>query len=199
MSMIQEKDINAQQAYINFISVLTLMFPTKQIRLDDKKIKLYDQEIKEEFEIFEDNFEQFKEILISIFCLKGEDDIQYNPSGQLAKKIAEKIKKGRQKKAQLEPSSNKKIAILSRYVSILAVGQQKNINDLMNYTVYQLIDEFNRFCLKLRYMFENFVLSLSRCSSNADASIAFSSLLAQKNRLPRHKVSGLLNMFFYLL
>ena len=47
--------------------------------------------------------------------------------------------------------------------------------------------------------FENFVLSLSRCSSNADASIAFSSLLAQKKRLPRHKVSGPLNMFFYLL
>jgi len=44
-----------------------------------------------------------------------------------------------------------KVTIFSRYVSILAVGEQKNINDLMNYTVYQLMDEFNRYELKLSY------------------------------------------------
>ena len=43
------------------------------------------------------------------------------------------------------------MAILSRYVSILAVGEQKNINDLMNYTVYQLFDEFDRFELKEQF------------------------------------------------
>lgn len=57
--------------------------------------------------------------------------------------------KGRQKKAKLAP--DKKIAILSRYISVLAVGQQKDINVLMNYTVYQLMDEFNRYQLKMRY------------------------------------------------
>jgi hypothetical protein len=41
--------------------------------------------------------------------------------------------------------------LLSRYVSILAVGEKKDINDLMNYTVYQLMDEYNRFQLKTKY------------------------------------------------
>jgi len=67
----------------------------------------------------------------------------------LARKIADKIKQGRAKKAKLAPEE--KFSIFSRYISILAVGQKKDINDLMNYTVYQLMDEFNRFELKLHY------------------------------------------------
>ena len=45
----------------------------------------------------------------------------------------------------------KKISILSRYASILAVGTQKNLNELMQYTVYQLFDEFQRFQLKVQW------------------------------------------------
>lgn len=100
-------------------------------------------------EINDENFEAFKQILISMFCLTDKENKEYNPSGDLARKIANKIKKGRETKAKLAPET--KIAILSRYLSILAVGQQKDINMLMNYTVYQLMDEFNRYELKLHY------------------------------------------------
>lgn len=100
-------------------------------------------------EINDENFEAFKQILISMFCLTDKENKEYNPSGDLARKIANKIKKGREQKAKLAPET--KIAILSRYLSILAVGQQKDINMLMNYTVYQLMDEFNRYELKLHY------------------------------------------------
>lgn len=41
-----------------------------------------------------------------------------------------------------------KVAILTRYVSILAVGEKKDMNSLLGYSVYQLFDEFQRFCLK---------------------------------------------------
>jgi len=57
---------------------------------------------------------------------------------------------GRRKKAKLAPKS-KTVSLLGRYVSILAVGENKDINSLMNYTVYQIIDEFTRYQLKLRY------------------------------------------------
>ena len=100
-------------------------------------------------EINDENFEAFKQILISMFCLTDKENKEYNPSGDLARKIANKIKKGRETKAKLAPET--KIAILSRYIPILAVGQQKDINMLMNYTVYQLMDEFNRYELKLHY------------------------------------------------
>ena len=149
MMIIQEKNLQAYQAKLNVLSLLALLFPTKEILLEKGAIQLRDNQTGEVNEINEDNFEAFKEIFITMFCLTNKENKQYNPSGQLAQKIADKIKKGRQKKAKLAPDS--KIAILSRYVSILAVGEKKNINDLMNYTIYQLMDEFNRFELKMRY------------------------------------------------
>ena len=149
MMIIQEKNLQAYQAKLNVLSLLALLFPTKEILLEKGAIQLRDNQTGEVNEINEDNFEAFKEIIITMFCLTNKENKQYNPSGQLAQKIADKIKRGRQKKAKLAPDS--KIAILSRYVSILAVGEKKNINDLMNYTIYQLMDEFNRFELKLRY------------------------------------------------
>ena len=69
----------------------------------------------------------------------------------VAKKIADKLKKGRQKAAA---DKNQKVAIMSRYISILAVGLQKDMNSFMRYTVYQLFDEFKRYELK-RYNRKN--------------------------------------------
>lgn len=50
-----------------------------------------------------------------------------------------------------ESKSNQKVAILSRYISILAVGENKDMNALLNYSLYQLFDEFKRFQLKLAF------------------------------------------------
>ena len=149
MTMVREKNLESYQARLNILSLLALIFPTYKIKLDKKAIQLQSQETSEVKEINENNFEAFKQILIEMFCLTNKDNKEYNPTGDLAKKIVNKIKKGREKKAKLAPET--KIAILSRYISILAVGQQKNINDLMDYTVYQLMDEFNRYELKLHF------------------------------------------------
>ena len=149
MTMIQEKSLESQQARLNVMSILALTFPTSEILLSKKAIQLRNHQTGEVSEINDENFEAFKQILISMFCLTDKENKEYNPSGDLARKIANKIKKGRETKAKLAPET--KIAILSRYISILAVGQQKDINMLMNYTVYQLMDEFNRYELKFHY------------------------------------------------
>lgn len=149
MTMIQEKSLESQQARLNVMSILALTFPTSETLLSRKAIQLRNHQTGEVSEINDENFEAFKQILISMFCLTDKENKEYNPSGDLARKIANKIKKGRETKAKLAPET--KIAILSRYISILAVGQQKDINMLMNYTVYQLMDEFNRYELKLHY------------------------------------------------
>ena len=70
-------------------------------------------------------------------------------SGHIAKKIAEKLKKRHQRLNEIAKPN--KVAIISRYVSILAVGEQKDINSFMQYTVYQLFDEFKRYELKLNW------------------------------------------------
>ena len=95
------------------------------------------------------NFEAFKQIIIQMFCLSSSID-EYNAQGELAKKIADKFKKRKQQLATLSSKPNK-VAIFSRYISILTVGEHKDINSFMKYTVYQLFDEFQRFQLKMGY------------------------------------------------
>ena len=99
-----------------------------------------------------DNFTKFKAILAEVFCLKtAAATEEYNVQGDLAKKIAEKFKKRKQQLAELSSSKKTKIAIFSRYISILTVGQHKDMNSFMKYTVYQLFDEFQRFELKVAH------------------------------------------------
>ena len=149
MTIVQEKGIESQQARLNVLSILALLFPTSEILLEKQTIQLKNYQNGEISQINESNFDNFKQILINMFCLTNKENKQYNPSGELARKIANQIKRGREQKAKLAPEV--KISILSRYASILSVGLKKNINELMNYTVYQLMDEFNRFQLKLQY------------------------------------------------
>lgn len=129
--------------------VLSLLFPKYQIELKQAQIMFFEENEGEHY-IDENNFDQFKEIINSILCLKtitGRED--YNPQGELAKKIAAKLARGRQQAASAR--SNQKISIFSRYISILAVGEKKDMNQLFNYTIYQLFDEFQRFELKQSY------------------------------------------------
>ena len=152
MSMIQEKNMESQQAKLNVLSILTLLFPYYTINLGTKAIQLQHSQTKEIAEINNNNFEIFKNFVSEMFCLKGGDDKQYNPAGDLAKKLADKFKKARAKKMQLASNGrNQKVSILSRYISILTVGQKKDMNSFQDYTVYQLMDEFSRFNLKLQY------------------------------------------------
>ena len=152
MSMIQENNLESQQAKLNILSILTLLFPNYSFNLGTKAIQLQHSQTKEVAEINNNNFQIFKNVVNEMFCLKGGEDKQYNPAGELAKKLADKFKKARAKKAQLASGGrDQKISILSRYVSILTVGQKKDMNSFQDYTVYQLMDEFSRFNLKLQY------------------------------------------------
>ena len=128
--------------------VLALIFPYYTIDISNDCIILKkDEEIHL---INNDNFESFKLIFNQMFSFSREDVRDYNPSGELARKIAEKFQKRHQKLAELK-QDRKKIDILSRYVSVLAVGEHKDINSLLNLSVYQLFDEFERFKLKMHY------------------------------------------------
>lgn len=100
--------------------------------------------------ITRENFDAFKQIIIQMFCLQKTEAETYNVQGDLAKKIAEKFKKRNQKLATLQQKPEK-VAIYSRYISILTVGEHKDMNSFMGYTVYQLFDEFQRFELKTAY------------------------------------------------
>ena len=128
----------------NALSVLSLLFPNYEIKFEKDKMLLQ----KENFSsiINEQNYEDFKDILAQIFCLERDEKENVNPADALAAKIAEKIKKGKEKVAKSKGEGVKKLNIYSRYISILGVGN--NLIDYLNYTIYQLRDQFERFQLK---------------------------------------------------
>ena len=148
MSILMDKNPVLRKNRVDASMLFALIFPDYQIRYSFKEIQLIKEDEIHSINI--QNFENFKEILNAMFCLKtsfkNETNADFNPAGELSRKIAEKLKKGRAKVNQLK--GPQKIAILSRYISILSVGERKNINELLNYTVYQLFDEFQRFELK---------------------------------------------------
>ena len=148
MSIMKEKNTVAQKQKVSVLMLLSLIFPEYEITFKQDCILLKKNE--EEFFINNNNFEEFKKILNEMFSLnKSADSSDYNPSGEMAKQIAEKLNRRHQKLAEERPSEYK--SILNRYISILAVGLKKDINSLLQYTIYQLFDEFKRYELKTQY------------------------------------------------
>ena len=153
MSITLMKDAELQKKKTYMLMVLSLIFPQYTITLTQTDIILKDVE-QNEFKINNSNFQDFKNIFDAMFCLNmaDEESGDYNPQDPLAERIAKKLKTRHEKLNALhQGEEQKKIAILSRYVSILAVGQKKDMNSLLNYTLYQLFDEFYRYELKVSY------------------------------------------------
>lgn len=132
--------------------VLALIFPLYTIDINklNNAIVMKKEDEEEYHQINNENFEKFKHIFNSMFSFSKNETRDYNPSGEIAKQIAQKLQQRHQKLAELK-EEKKKIDILSRYISILTVGEHKDMNTLLNLTVYQLFDEFERFKLKMNY------------------------------------------------
>lgn len=129
--------------------VLALLFPQYGIKIDKDKILL--QSEKHSSSINKQNFNDFKNILSQLFCLEAESEEEYNPADALAARIAEKIKKGKMKRNQKDIKEDEDFSVYEKFISILAIGLNKNKNDLANYTIYQIRDEFQRFVMKENY------------------------------------------------
>ena len=151
MMIMDNNNPEVQKSKINAIMVLTLIFPEYQIVFQQQDIlltkRLENGNVEERY-INAKNFNRFKEIVVAMFCLNGRGDgkSDYNPGGKHAKEIADKFAKRKQVIA--EQQGNQKIAVLSRYSSILSVGLKLDLNTVLDYTVYQLFDQFERFELE---------------------------------------------------
>lgn len=132
---------------VNVLMVLALLFPQHKIKIDKEQIILQLEDISS---INNLNYEEFKSILQQIFCLNADADgknSSYNPEDGLARRIAEKIQKGKARREKVK-GEKEHGSIYGQYISILSVGLQKSKKELTKYTVYQLRDEMIRFQLK---------------------------------------------------
>lgn len=150
MSIINDNNVSMQQHVSQMYLVLSLLFPYYEILTTHEALYFMQPGTDNvQGSINNDNFEEFKKIINQMFCLTKASE-EYDPQGALAKKIADKFKQRKKQLAELQSKPNK-VAIFSRYISILAVGEHKDMNSLMQYTVYQLFDEFQRYQLKVGY------------------------------------------------
>lgn len=150
--MLTKRDIAFLEQSNSALQVLALLFPDYRINFEEKRITFIRQLENGEDEIGflnKDNFPMFKKILGEMFCLAPSVEEEFNPAGDMARKIAEKFKNRKRDLDRLKSGSKEKVStVYGRYVSILSAAEHKSVHDLLNCTIYQLLDEYERYMLK---------------------------------------------------
>ena len=143
MMVMNEKE--AKEKKIATIQVLQLLLPSYKALFTPRSLVLNGD--KHSVTIDENNFEALQEILKLVFCTKNGpmDQQSFNPQGDKAKEIAEKLMKGRARIAAEKGGTN--TSVFSQYLSILTVGLNLPLSELMNLTMFQLYDLVERYNL----------------------------------------------------
>ena len=150
MSIINSEGADLQK--ISIMTLLSLILPTHSIEIEERFILLSSS--KGDISILDENsFDHLQYIARKVFGLEGSGSEEFNPVGDKAREIAEKIKRGRAKVAALKgENSEQETSILSRYISGLSIGTNSlDINKLLDLTLYQLFDQLERYGLYTAY------------------------------------------------
>ena len=132
--------------------LFSLIFPNYIVKITENSIDfLIDEESSKIVgRITPFNFENLQIVLHDAFIPQGDNEREpdYNPANDAAQKIAEKIKKGRQKVHQQKAMSEGPHSIFADYCSVLSIGMHMDINIFFSYTPFQLYDAYRRFFSK---------------------------------------------------
>ena len=148
MTIMSEKETADKKASVQ--QVCTLLFPKYKVMFTPRSIILSGG--NDMITIDENNFEALQSALTDICCLKtGPIDQQsFNPANEEARRIAEKLMRGRQRVAEQKGLTN--VSVFSQYLSILTVGlNSMSIHDIMDLTMYQLYDLIERYMLYVNW------------------------------------------------
>lgn len=144
------KDNESADKKRSVLQVLTLLFPQYDKVLFTPQSIVFQGSIDSKI-IDENNFDFLQEVVRAITCSKtGPMDQQaFNPANDKAKEIAEKLMRGRQRVAAQNGSAN--TSMFSLYLSVLTVGLHISLNELTNYTMFQLYDLMERYSLYMNW------------------------------------------------
>ncbi len=140
MTIMSEKEAKESKEAVK--DALSLIIPNSKINFTPRALLLNYNGAN--IIINEGNFEYFQTILRQVFCLKKKED-DFNPVNEQARKIAEKIKKGRERVAKLKGDDIG--SVYARYLSALSIGLKIPVTVLVNYTIYQVLDSLERYGL----------------------------------------------------
>ena len=143
MMVMNEKE--AKDKKTSTMKVLQLLLPSYKPMLTPRSLVLASKDGN--ITIDENNFDYLQDMLRLIFCTENGpmDSQSFNPADDKAKEIAEKLMRGRARIAAERGESNS--SIFSQYLSILTVGLQLSLTELMELTMFQLYDLVERYSL----------------------------------------------------
>lgn len=133
--------------------LLSLLFPDFNSSIEERFIFLVNPKEQKNILINDSNFEILQEIITTILCLQsGNMKEEFNPQGDRAREIAEKIKRGRERAARLKGEKRQQSNFLSKYISGLGIGTNTlNIHNVLDLTLYQLLNQLERYGLYTQY------------------------------------------------
>lgn len=143
MTIMLEKETKDKKDAVK--ALLTLMFPKYNVLFTPRSIMLQGEN---SIMIDENNFEALQNISKQIFCVNNKNNQEqgFNPANEAAKRIADKLMRGRQRVAELNGQAN--ASIFSQYLSTLTVGlSSMSLQELMDLTMFQLFDLVERYQL----------------------------------------------------
>ena len=125
--------------------VLMLLFPEYKILFTPNSLLL--QKDSETVIIDANNFELLQEVLRQVFCMKNApmDQTAFNPQGEKAREIAQKLQRGRDRIAAERNDQNS--SIFTQYISTLSVGLRLPLQSMIELTMFQLYDLLERYML----------------------------------------------------
>ena len=148
MTVMSEKEAIDKKIAVQ--QVCTLLFPTMKMTFTPRTILFIGEGATVVLD--ENNFEYLQQAISSICCLKtGPMDQQnFNPANAEAKRIADKLMRGRQRVAAQKGETN--TSLFSQYLSTVTVGiNSMSLQDAMDLTMFQLYDLVERYMLYLNW------------------------------------------------
>ena len=133
--------------------LLSLLFPDFNSSIEERFIFLVHPKEQKSILINDSTFEILQEVITTILCLQsGNTKEEFNPQGDRAREIAEKIKRGRERAARLKGEKEQQSNFLSKYISGLGIGTNTlNIHNVLDLTLYQLLNQLERYGLYTQY------------------------------------------------
>lgn len=148
MTIMTEKE--AKEKRLATESLLSLLFPRYKVLFTPKSMIFRTEESM--ITIDENNFEFLQVAFRQIFCFNSEamSSQTFNTQDAMAKSIAEKLMKGRQRVAAQKGETHS--SLFSQYLSTITVGlASMSLQDCMDLTMYQLFDLVERYSLYINW------------------------------------------------
>ena len=137
-----QQDEEMSESMTSVMMLLTLLFASYDLQFTEQGIMLKKENETPKF-ITSMNFDDFQTIIQEIFCLNDPNNKlkDYNPAGPKAREIAEKLK---QRRERLNKGKKQDFTFYKKMISILSVALHKTPNEIIQCTIYQIHELFNR-------------------------------------------------------